>query len=165
MALGTFIAGRYAGTWNSVDVGITRDGYDLSMMAHQELVNKSDAYGDSLIDTVTRGGDVSISFESKEYKAGSTAPFWPFAGGSLGRMYNGANPIGVLGSAVAQAFVLTATANTPAAAAPATLTASKALRAPGDARLRFDSSLRHVPIRLICFPSESGGVGTWFTTT
>lgn len=118
----------------------------------------SDAYGDSVIDLVYRGGNVFLQFESKAYKAGSITPFWPW--GSLGAM----GVIGRLGSDVAAAMVLTSTAGTPAAAAPATLTGTKSILAENfPARLLFSSVVRTVPVRLRCLPYDSGaGVIKWF---
>lgn len=128
------------------------------------MITPSDAYGESSIDFVYRGGDVFLQFASKAYKAGSTAPFWPW--GSLGVMLTAAAPLGRLASAVAAATVLAATANTPAAAAPATLTGSLSILAPNsNLRLMFDSRLRLVPVRLILLPSNNAGTVTWFTTT
>lgn len=134
------------------------------MTSYADNIDSSDQYADSLIDLLYRGGDCSITFTSKAYKAGSIAPFWPW--GALGVMATAAAPIGRLASDVAKAFVLTSTANTPAAAAPATLTASLAILAPNSpARLLFNSKLRQVPIKLQCLPSLSSGTVTWFTQT
>lgn len=161
MALDTIIAGRYSTTYNAVDVGITENGYELQQDAKAELVNQTDAFGESIIDFVYRGGDVFLQFESKAYKAGSTTPFWPF--GALGVM----GVIGRLASDLAVATVLSATAGTPAAAAPATLTGTKSLLAPNNpARLLFNSKVRNVPVRLILLAYDAGaGAIKWFVTT
>lgn len=161
MALDTFIAGRYSGTYNSVDVGITEEGYELQQDAKAQLINSSDAVGDSIIDFVYRGGDVYLQFESKAYKAGSYTPFWPW--GALGVM----GVIGRLASDVAAAMVLTSVAGTPAVATPATLTATKSILAPNNpARLLYNSKLRTVPVRLLFLAYDSGGGAIkWFTQT
>jgi len=52
MALDTFVAGRYSGAYNSVDVGITSQGYELDVESRWESIDESDAYGLSLIDGV-----------------------------------------------------------------------------------------------------------------
>src|SRR6266852_668710 len=106
MALDTFVAGRYSSTYNAVDVGITQDGYELQQDSKAEPINATDAYAESMIDFVYRGGDVFLQFESKAYKAGSITPFWPW--GALGVM----GVIARLASAVAASMVLTATAGT-----------------------------------------------------
>lgn len=164
MALDTFIAGRYSCTYNSTDVGITEAGYTLTQMNKAEEIRGSDAYGDALLDAIVRGGDVELEYKCKAYKAGSTAPFWPF--GSLGVMATTAAPIGRLYSAIAASTVLTAASNTPAAAAPATLTGTLSILHPTfQGQLLFDSKLRTVPIKLVFLPSESTGTVRWFTTT
>jgi len=164
MALDTLIAGRYSGTYNAVDVGITDDGYELEQSSSADMIDSSDAYGDSLLDWVYRGGEVSLSFTSKAYKAGAITPFWPW--GAMGVMLTAAAPLGRLASDVAKAMVLTATANTPAAAAPATLTGSLSILSPNSpAKLLYNSKLRQVPIQLSLLPSLNTGTVTWFTQT
>ena len=164
MALDEFIAGRYSGSYDSVDVGITSQGYDLGIESRWESIDESDAYGLSLIDGVFRGGNVTLQFESKAFKAGSIAPFWPW--GALGVLYTPTAPISRLASAVASAIVLSATADTPAASSPATLTGPASILAPNNpARLLYNSKLRHVPVRLALLPTDNTGTGTHFTTT
>jgi hypothetical protein len=163
MALDTFVAGRYSGTYNAVDVGITRDGYNLEQESSGEVLDETDAYGGSVIEAVYRGGSCFLSFTAKAYKAGSTTPFWPW--GALGVMSTAAAPIGRLATDVASAMVLTATAATPAATAPATLTATKAILASnGSASLLFNSKVREVPVRLQLYPYVSTNV-VWFILT
>ncbi len=161
MPLDTFISGRYTNTYNAVDVGITDQGIELQQESGAENIEESDAYGTTLIDWVYRGGRVSLQFMSKAYKAGSTTPFWPWS--ALGRL----GVIGRLASDVASATVLTATTGTPAAAAPATLTAGKSILAPNNpATLLFNSKLRQVPVRLACLAYDQGaGAIGWFVTT
>jgi hypothetical protein len=175
MALDTFLAGRYSATYNTADVGITGEGQKLNFETKLELIQESDAYGQTIIDGVFRGGDVTADFESLAYKAGSLAAFWPYGNtlagnGVLGVLVNpGASnvPIGVLASALAKAFVMTSVAGTPAAATPATLTASLALLREGfPAALLFNSKLRRVPISLRFYPADAGGgVIKHFVTT
>ncbi len=161
MAVDTFISGRYSGTYSAVDVGITEQGFELQQDSKAENIEESDAYGQSLIDFVYRGGQVSIQFDSLAYKAGSRTPFWPY--GTFGL----AGIIGRLASNIALATVLTSTAGTPAAASPATLTATYSLLAPNNpARLLFSSKLRKVPVRLACLLYDTGGAAYgWFSTT
>jgi hypothetical protein len=164
MPLGTFIAGRYSGTFDGVDTGITDEGYELQQSVSKEMIDESDAYGQSAIDGIYRGGNCFLQFVGKEYKAGAITPFWPY--GALGVMATTAAPISRLDSNVAKAMVLSSTANTPAAAAPASLTASLAILAENaDGRLLYNSKLRKVPVRLRCYPSLSSGTVTWFTQT
>ena len=167
MALDTFISGRYTNAYNGVSVGITDNGFELQQDSSWEQISTSDAYGDSILDGVYRGGSVYLQFESKAFKNGSISPFWPW--GSLGVMQTPAAPVGRLASDVASAMVLTAVAGTPAAvaASPNTLTGSKAILAPNSSgRLLFTSRLRQVPIRLVFLPTEpSTGTTIWFSTT
>jgi len=164
MPLDTFIAGRYSGTYNAVDVGITENGYEKTLQLKQENVEGSDAFGDAILDYIYRGGDCFLEFDCKAYKAGTKTPFWPW--GAFGVMATAAAPIGRLASNVASAMVLSAAANTPAAAAPASLTATKAILSPGfSGKLLYNSKLRRVPVRLILLPVESTGTTTWFAET
>lgn len=165
MALGTFIAGRYSGTFDSVDVGVTRDGYELEQVAHAEEINRTDKFGDTLVDTVVRGASYRMRFVSIEYKAGSLAAFTP-AGTTPGVIATTLLPIGRLGTAAGKAMVLTSTPNTPAASAPATLTAPTAALAPGfNGRLLYNSKLREVPVELVLLPAEAAGTVSAWTQT
>lgn len=115
---------------------------------------------------ILRGATVHLSATLREWKAGSKALAWAIGGGTMGTISTAAVPIGVLASDKAQSFVMTSTANTPAAAAPATLTASKAFPAANyNPKILFDSRLREIPIRLVFLPSEAAGNVTVFTTT
>ena len=166
MALDTFVAGRYAGAYNAVDVGITEGGFEVSLGSKAEMVNQTDAFGESLIDGIFRGGECEMQFQAVAYKAGSISPFWPWGGG-LGSMATPGAPIAQLFSNVAQAMVLSSTANTPAATSPASLTASKSILAPNNpAKLLFNSTLRKVPVRLAVLPVSDGTGGfRWFSMT
>jgi hypothetical protein len=166
VALGTLIAGRYSCTWNAVDTGYTRTGFELEFQYKHEVLDESDLYGLTTVDAVTRGCDGFLSATLREYKAGSTALLWPVGGGVLGKVFSTAKPAGLLASDQALALVLTSTANTPAAAAPATLTASKAWIAPNyNPRIILDSRLREVPIRMQLFPYASASDIILFSTT
>lgn len=163
MALGTFIAGRYSCTYNAVSVGITKDGYDLSQQAKGEVLNETDSYGETTLDWVYRGSECFLQFTSREYMAGSLSAFWPY--GSPGFITSAATPIGLWASSLAKSIILTSTANTSAAAAPASLTATGAILAPNyDARLLFDSRIRNVPVRLQLLPYMSTNLVHYSTT-
>lgn len=155
---GTLIAGPYTASYNSVDVGFTLDGFRYSQEYSGEMINQSDLFGDMLIDIIYRGGNAKMSYTSRSYKAGSVTPFWPW--GALGVMFTSAAPIARKARDVAAAFVMTSTANTPAAASPATATASKSILAPNtNGELLFDSKVRNVPVVLQLLPYE-GAAGT-----
>ena len=150
MALGTFVGGRYSSTLNSVDLGLTRDGYTLVIVPKGEMVAQSDAYAQTLLDYFFAGCDASVVLDSLEYKAGPIAAIWPW--GTIGAM----GIIARLASAIATSLVLSSTSGTPAASSPATLTATRAIIAPGtNISLLYTSKLRMVPIRFDLLPSDS----------
>lgn len=160
MTLATLVAGAYSGTYNAVALGIQENGFELQFEPHEKLVNQSDAYGETIIDALYTGADHYLQFTGLSYGAGMTAPMWPF--GTLGVM----GIIGRLHSALAMPIVLTATAGTPAATAPATLTGPKSLLAANaNPKLLFTTEVRKVPIRLRLHPNDPGSGAVWFTTT
>lgn len=168
--IGTYIDGAYTGTYDAANIGPTEDGYSLEQTISAALIEKSDAYGDTLIDGFYRGGSYRITADAQEYKSATVAPFFPF--GTFGVAFSSAVPIGVRMSDRAKAFVLTSIANTPAAAAPASITAGLAILAPGqNLRLNYNTTLRTVPIVLQALPQGSvsgSGVAvtlTWFVQT
>lgn len=161
MALGTFLAGRYSATYDppggtaAADMGITEEGWELSWRRAVEAINRSDAYGDMFIDGIERGiSDMFLQADSLEAKAGSYLAISPLEELSpSGNDYIAPGVIGRLMSAVAGIVILTATASTPAAAGPATLTATYATLAENfDAKLLMNSKLRKIPIRFRILP-------------
>lgn len=165
MALETFIVGAYTGTWNAVALGLSESGYEISTSLKQEAIDKSDAYGDATLDYIYRGGDVMCDFTMlSSSKAASV--MWPWGANIWTMVTTTTGPIGRLASDLAQALVLTSTAGTPAAAAPATLTAAKAIIAPGfNTKMLFDSRLRKVPIRQQFLPYVSASTVIWAVQT
>lgn len=164
MAISTVIAGAYTATYNANSVAPTTQGYELEVNFKGEMIGETDLYGETLLDYVYRGADARVMFEAQLYNANVLAAFYPW--GTFGQIATAAAPIGRLAINVASALVLTAVANTPAAASPATLTASKSIIAPNNnGRLLFNSKHRKVPVSLLLLPSESGGTVTFFTTT
>ena len=165
MAIETLISGRYSSVYSAVDTGIAEGGYEIDQGGSAEVIDESDAYGGSAIDFIYRGGNVFCDFRSLAYKAGSIAPFWPWA--ALGTLLTAAAPLGRRASDIAVSHVLSAVPNTPAQLTPATLTGPLAILAPNfSAKLLFNSKLRTVPVRLMYLPYDVGG-GTikWFVTT
>lgn len=162
MALGTFIAGAYTMTWNSVALGIQRgeqESPSLEFQAFMEEIRNTDAYGRMLLDGIYLGGDYTFSCFCKEYKAGPIAAMWPF--GTFGV----AGVIGRLMTDLAQSLVLTSVTGTPAVATPASLTATKTLLAPNfPVKLLYGPTLREVPLRLNLYPIDSSGI-KWLTQT
>jgi hypothetical protein len=164
VALETIRAGRYSGTYNAVDVGVTQAGYTLSVEGKAEVIEQTDAFAQSIIDILYAGGNAFLDFVSIAYKPGSVTPFWPW--GAMGVMATAAAPISRLGSDVASAMVLTDTDNTPAATFPATITAPKAILAPGfNGQLLYNSKIRTVPVRLLFLPTLASTTYSWWTET
>lgn len=161
--LGTFIDGAYIGTYDAVGIGPTSNGWKLRMSVSGKTIEESDQYGAMLIDYFYRGGACRLSCDAMEYKAGTTAPFWPF--GPLGQVY-GTTVAGKRASDLAKAIVLTSTAGTPAAAAPASLTGTYGIIAPGqDLNLDFHTMLREVPLVFQLLPYTSSSNTIWFSLT
>lgn len=159
MALGTYVAGAATATYDATALGQTQEGYEIQYEPKADMINRSDIYGDTMLDIIFRGADVFAQMEFIEYKAGPLAVAFPWASqGALGL-------IGRLGSDVAKALVFTAVAGTPAALVPATLTASKAILAPnGNPRFSINSRLRTIPLRMVLLPYDSSGIKHYTTT-
>lgn len=166
MALDSFVAGRYAQVYDGVDTGITENGIRIDIITHAQYINRSDAYGDSVLDTIYRGGDCLISSEGLAFKPGSFHPFNPFGGtttaGAWGVLRNpgvGACEVGVLGSDYAKTLVLVAAPGTPAAEASVppvdSITAPKTLLEPGSKSLLLTTELRKVPLLLRAYPVQT----------
>lgn len=163
MPLGTWIAGRYTGVYDSSSLGIMQDGFEIVYDHKEQEINRSDAFGDSLIDTIARGGNWSIQYEAMEaWLTGVKRAVLPYAS-NLGEL----GTIGTLGSAAAKALVLTATAGTPAAASPASLTATLCKLAPNSQTsvFRMNSVLRTMPVRMVFLPYDVSGTVKHFSTT
>lgn len=177
--IGTLVGGAYKGTYDAVDIGFSREGFDLIQSLREEVVDETDFYGGSLIDYFYRGGNVQLRVDSREFKPGAIKPFWPWgAAGTLGQMRSTALPIARRASDVAKPIVLTGEAGTPAvntsapvsggvaAMAIATLTGTYSIMVPGQTgTLKFNSRLREVPIFLQLLPYDASGTTIWFATT
>lgn len=154
-----FIAGPYTATWNGSALGHTENGFALRVSSAAELIT-ADAYGDSVLDGVYRGGNYFVQVVGLEYSSALTAAFWPYGAfgvhGQAGRLM----------TAIAAPLVLTATAGTPAANSPATLTASKAILAEGqNLETLLACRLRKLPVLWRLLPYTSSGSTIWFSQT
>lgn len=160
----TLVAGGYTVSWFNAQMGILEGDQGLPRLEQSveaEDVGNTSAYGKSVIDGIYQGANWTAGFTCLEYKAASTAAFWPYDG-TLGRM----GVIGRLLYSISQALVYTAIANTSASASPASLTASKSILLPRFATgLVYGPTLRRVPLRFRLFPYSSGGNVVWFTQT
>ena len=157
MALVTTVAGPYTGTYSGNAIGLVEDGWRIIKNISKEMVT-GDLYGDSVLDGVYRGGNVTIICSGLEY-ATAIAVAYPYAAlgviGQVGRMDSGSN--------IAAAIVLTAVAGTTAASSPTSLTSNSVIVTNGySLELEFASRQRIVPLSLQCYPYNSAGV-RWFS--
>jgi hypothetical protein len=192
MGLGGFIAGRYSNVYNAQDVGIAERGIELQQDSRWDEISQSDAYGDSLLDGIYRGGTAFFQYSLLQFGLGglsgtALAAFWPWASklGVMQTVGSGANPtpVGRRASDVALSSVFTSTAGTPAATqdfttgqspigGPNAITAAKTILAPNSpATLALNTRLRQLPVRLVCLPQDTtvgfaaNITGTvWFTS-
>jgi len=168
MALGTFVAGRYTVTYNSVSIGIAEDGHKLSFQYMKEKIENTDAYADAIIDNVYRGANVYLDTLLKEYSTGQVKPAVPYNSfDATGAVSWDQGVVGRLDSDLAQIVVMTVVAGTPAAtlASPTTLTASKAiLDANFNVEWFFGPRHRKTPIRWQLLPYLSTSVKNFSCT-
>ena len=164
ISFGPIVAGAYRGTYNAVALGFTVEGYRYGVEWLAETINQTDLFGQTMIDMVYLGANAQLSYRSRTYSAADIAPATPW--GPLGQIASPALPISRLARNAAKPFVLTAVANTPAAAAPATLTAALAILAPNSrVELLFDSKAREIPVTLNLLPYESATADTMVHAT
>lgn len=151
MPLATLIAGPYTATYNSSSVGQQEDGFELRWRSLGDDVT-SNSYGDTIIDTVYRGMEVSLFFTGIEYSS-AIGLMWPYTStlgelGQVGRLN--------VGSTLTKTLVMTSVAGTTAASTPTSLTATNVIMSKKtEAMLRFASRLRTVPVGLDLLPYNS----------
>ena len=121
------ISGPYHSTWNGTYLGATEDGFEVEHTFYSEPI-RGDNLGDAIQDEIHRGCDVYVNFTCIEWAKAVTGA-GPAGGPILGHRlpvfswcYRRRTPDG------AGALVLTATANVPAAANPATMSFTWKLR-------------------------------------
>lgn len=156
-----FLAGGYTVTYNASSLGQIEDGINIEQMLGGEPI-RGDNFGDTIQDFVFRGGDVFVDLIMTEWNAaGALGAFWYWST-TWGKMDDG--KIGTLATSLASALVLTKVAGPNAS--PTSLTANKAILAPGyPVRHLFAPRLRRVPLRLQLLPYPVSTVNQFFTTT
>lgn len=171
--LGSFVAGRYSAaiTYPAVSaksLGIMEEGYRIGWRYFKDVIRKTDAYGHSPIEAFHLGLEVFISGVAKEWLEGvlrTIAIGTTWMGTGAGQNFN----LGVIGRADtdnAGALVLTATALTPAAASPATLTAALCHQVEeDDPNLLFGPEHRTMPYRFRVYPYDNAGTIRFFSST
>lgn len=170
--LGTQVAGAYTATYqptglSQTDIGFTERGYLLRWSYNYDQVENTDSFGQgTLIESFYQGVNIWVGGTFKEYKQGplyAVAPWQTFAP-------TGANTfaLGVVGRAatyVGGPLILTATAGTPAASSPASLTATMALIDNGhQVEQLYGPTHRMTPFLFRIYPYSSTGI-KYFTTT
>jgi hypothetical protein len=167
VAIETFAVGSYAATYDGTSTGLTKDGYRITHDQKSEVIDKSDLYGDMMLDAIWRGANVSCEYTCLAFTKGT--PVLTAFQASLYSAWSSTTPMGRLFSDLAKALVLTVTANTPAAAVgvgPATLTATKAILAPNYSTTHlYDNRLRELPLRVQFLPYSSTGTLIFAATT
>lgn len=165
MAIEDFAVGSYAATYNATSTGLTKDGYRITHDQKADTIQQSDLYGDTMLDYIWRGANVTCDFTCLAFTKGVPV-LNPFTA-ALYQLWAAAQPMGRLASDLALPLVLTATANTPAATlGPATLTATNAILAPNYSTTHLnDNRLRELPLRLQFLPYTSGAVIIFAATT
>lgn len=165
MALGTFIAGTYTGTLGGSSLGILEDGWRLRWQWLKEMIDRTDAYGDSPIDAIQRGVSVQVGGIFKEVLTKNTNAVAPYNSYAPTGSATFAHPtVGVLDTSLVQSLVLTSTAGTPAASTPATLTAASAIQTGDMVEQLWGPTHRKTPFNFQLYPYSSSGIKI-FTTT
>lgn len=175
MPLGTFAPGYYTATYDppsaagssstgATDLGLVDGVRRLRMRSSAQMV-KADRYGDSEIDGIYRGANLSLMMTFKEWTSIIREVLWPYTAtaGDMGQ-------VGISGrllTDLAGQLVLTALTGTPAATAgPATITFPKAILAPeNDVEIIFGNEKRDIPVVFKIFPSDVSGTIRWFSVT
>ena len=151
----------------AADVGIMERGYRMSLSYFKERIRQTDQFARSTIDGVYQGLDTTIDGIATEWKSGTLqalAAYTPItATGSTSLLLS---TIGRLDSDVAGSLVLTSTAGTPAAAAPATLTAALTIISEKTLEWILSSEHRKIPFQWQILPHDAGGgvIRYWVAT-
>lgn len=168
MPLGTFVPGVYTATWNSLSLGMVEGGFNIRYRDKEKAITNTSTYADTKIDGIYRGRDVFIDFVLKEWSANIRKLMMPYQSQSGNTDFGKLGQIGQLASGVAQAFVLTAEANSPAAAnSGGTWTFHLSKLAPeNDVRFLLGPDERDIPILMDVLPySDSGTIRHWTFAT
>ena len=159
MGLIAAVAGPYKGTYNATNIGIcSDDGFKLRHTFAQDMVENSDQYGRTIIEGFYLGGNSYLDFTMLEWTAPMGTLFDPYSGNDPGLLFSAAKPISRAMTGLALPVVLTATAGTPAATKPASVTGAQAILAPNFSReILFNPKHRVMPISLLLLPYDAGG--------
>jgi len=110
-------------------LGILEQGWNLRWKFEKDPINKTDAYGNTLIDSVFLGVNCWVSGLAKEWKnsiLAATSPYNTWAASGATNFDLGI--IGRMDTNIATTLVLSSTAGTPSASAPASATFSQVIQ-------------------------------------
>jgi len=62
----TFYAGPYSATYKGTSIGTTKEGFSINVTYHQRDI-QVDEYGDSIVDMLQAGMDVTVTLDFVEY--------------------------------------------------------------------------------------------------
>lgn len=165
------ISGPYTGTWGGQTLGTQNDdGYVLSATFPGQSIDRSDAYGETLVEAIYRGMNWRCRLRGLEFsKTGLLSLLQQF--GPVGNQTT-LNPtlvnVGDRWSAYNRTLILTAILGNPPTM-PQTLTALGAGMAPGQTtEFMMTSKMREMPIEMVFLPYSatvgSATVNVPFTT-
>lgn len=176
MALGAFAAGQYTSLattpgQSAAAVGLLEVGWQLEWTLLEQALEKTDAYGRTIIETFHQGLRAFLSCVFHEWKAVELRMLTPHTNMlpiAATRMDHGIP--GTQGTDQATSIVLTALAGTPSATVgPATVTITK-VKQTGDTPISIlmGPEKRSAPYRGLIFPYTQagavGGVSFWSAT-
>lgn len=164
------VSGSYTATWQAAALGMTEDGFTITWSFETEDVT-TDSYGDTVIDSVYRGGNCFVEFTLKEWLAAGVEHLitpWDqtnFGGvGTVGRMAVNGNGT----TEITEPLVLTDVDGTPAANAsnittPVWTFHETILDNAHEVTFALNNRHRVIPIRLRCYPTSQSSVVRWWT--
>jgi hypothetical protein len=153
------ISGPYTATLGGTGIGMTEEGFRLSVVTHQEFVN-SDDHGDAPFEAIQRGVTYRIQLIAIEYDLIKAAMAQQINGIGESKTHVGKRLTGL-----AQTLILTAAAGTPADAAGMIkqLTATKAVIVT-DFDILLAAKCRKGPVTFQLFPDPAVSYKAFVTT-
>lgn len=148
------VAGHYNVTFSAASLGCTVDGFRISPTFALDIV-QADCWGDTAIDGVYRGMNVSITAQLEGWtEAGVTAIREVFTSSGVGH-------IGDIGKLVVKEGVAAPLVMTPAIAHADKDTFTFPYVIPnGDHSFNINNRLRVMSLNLMAFPDDSGNLWT-----
>lgn len=149
------ISGPYVGLWNALPLGTqSDDGFILSVNHQGQEINATDAYGQTLVESIWRGMNWRCRLRGLEANKTGLAGLLQMFGqtGAAGTLTPQLTAIGDRWSNYCKTLLLTAILGSPPTT-PQTLTALSAGLAPGQStELMHTSKMKEVPIEMVFLP-------------